>query len=143
MSDNKILEGLITEVPALVLGGVKSIGKRTSSLGLGGRLVTALPSALAATALLAAVLPLAIVIGRIVHPILVAADSEKTKKQRIVAIALMIPKLLASIPAAAAVAVVFTVASPIFAGYMAINICRGKFGRSKENPQYVITVGED
>lgn len=141
MSDNKIVEGLITEVPALVINGVKSIGKRTSSLGLGGRLVTALPSALAATALLAAVLPLAIVIGRIVHPILVAAKSE-SKKQRIVAIALMIPKLLASIPAAAAVAVVFTVASPFFVGLIAINIVREKY-RSKENPQYVITVGED
>ncbi len=54
----------------------------------------------------------------------------------------MIPKLLASIPAAAAVAVVFTVASPIFVGLIAINIGRGKY-RSKENPQYAITVGED
>lgn len=104
----------------LVFEGVKSGVQKASLHGLGGRLVRAIPVGLGVSVLLVAILPLSILINRIANPILKSANILKNKegnnfslKHKVAAWALMLPKLVATVPAAAIAAAIVVVTSPI------------------------------
>lgn len=123
----------------LVLNGVKSGVKKASQHGLGGRLVRAIPVGLALSVLFVALIPTSMLIDRIAKPILKSANILKneqgnnfSRKHKVAAWALMLPKLVATIPAAAIAAVIVVVVSPILVLGLPFVIATGQ-GRSFMN----------
>ncbi|MFV0339617.1 MAG: hypothetical protein ACK5MA_03160 [Parachlamydiaceae bacterium] len=114
------------------LMGLKQTVQRSSKLPLGGRLVTAIPAGLTAFALFGVVVPLALLVDRIVKPILKSSNTLRQEngekfshKHKVASWALMPLKLVATVPVTALAAVIMAVASPILIPIFIIGIATG------------------
>jgi hypothetical protein len=117
----RIVDNLGSVCTAMTHIGFTTTVRKTSRMALGGRLVTAIPAGIAATGLLIGVVPIALLLDRIAKPILKSANllTDKnnqnfTLKHKVASWALMPLKFIATVPAAALIAIITAVASPVF-----------------------------
>lgn len=113
--------------------GIDHIVISSSNKSVGGRLVRAIPVGVAAS-LMFLLLPVTLLVDRVAKPILKSTNGLRqengalyTRKHKVASWALMLPKLVATVPVAAVAAVVMVAATSLFLVGFPIGIAMGKY----------------